>query len=193
MSATCTRPAAAWRRATPTRSLWYRRAADQGLAIAQYNLGILYDNGHGVARDYREAAKWYRLAAAQGDADAQYSLGILYDDGHGVPRDDTEAAKWFHLAADQGYAMAQNNLGSLYARGDGVPKDYVQAYMWFALSAERDNALAVDNLKAAADELTPERDRPRQGSGGAMEAEGRPIKRAICGSLASRKSMTPNP
>ena len=45
---------------------WYRLAAEQGYADAQYNLGLMYSNGEGVPQDYKEAVKWYRLAAEQG-------------------------------------------------------------------------------------------------------------------------------
>ena len=46
---------------------WYRKAADQNLAEAQYNLGYCYANGQGVAKDYVEAYKWVNLAAASKD------------------------------------------------------------------------------------------------------------------------------
>ena len=46
-----------------------RPLSEQGNARAQSNLGVMYNNGHGVTQDYKEAVKWYRLAAAQGDAD----------------------------------------------------------------------------------------------------------------------------
>ena len=55
-----------------------RQAADQGDAEAQYNLGLMYDNGEGVLQDDAEAVKWYRLAAEQGRADAQLLLGNMY-------------------------------------------------------------------------------------------------------------------
>ena len=45
---------------------WYRRAAEQGLAQAQHNLGALYDAGRGVPQDYVRAYAWLNLAAAQG-------------------------------------------------------------------------------------------------------------------------------
>ena len=60
---------------------WYRLAADQGFALAQYNLGIMYNKGEGVAQDYAEAVKWYRRAADKGFAFAQYNLGVMYDRG----------------------------------------------------------------------------------------------------------------
>ena len=52
-----------------------RPLANQGDASAQYNLGVLYQQGQGVPQDYAEAVKWYRKAADQGDASAQYNLG----------------------------------------------------------------------------------------------------------------------
>ena len=45
-------------------------AADQGDANAQFNLGVMYDQGQGVPQDYQQAVKWYRLAADQGHASA---------------------------------------------------------------------------------------------------------------------------
>ena len=64
---------------------WYRKAAEQGDALAQLSLGSLYEQGQGVPQNYAEAAKWYRKAAEQGDALAQLSLGSLYEQGQGVP------------------------------------------------------------------------------------------------------------
>ena len=52
-----------------------RIAAEQGDADAQFNLGVLYKNGRGVAVDAVKAALWFRLAADQGHASAQFSLG----------------------------------------------------------------------------------------------------------------------
>jgi TPR repeat protein len=80
-------------------ALWYRKAAEQGDADAQFDLGDLYDTGRGVLRDYTQAALWYRKAAEQGDADAQDALGDLYNTGRGVPRDYAEAYFWYDLAA----------------------------------------------------------------------------------------------
>ncbi len=87
--------------------------ADQGVALAQNNLGGMYREGQGVPQDYAEAVKWYRLAAEQGHASAQYNLGSMYDNGYGVPQDYAEAVKWYRLAAEQGHASAQNNLGGM--------------------------------------------------------------------------------
>jgi S1-C subfamily serine protease len=45
---------------------WYLRAAAQGNAAAQNNLGVAYLNGEGVPMDYIQAYEWLNLAAAQG-------------------------------------------------------------------------------------------------------------------------------
>jgi hypothetical protein len=50
---------------------WYRLAAEQGYAGAQFLLGVMYDIGRGMPQDYVEAYKWYYIAAAAGDVDAR--------------------------------------------------------------------------------------------------------------------------
>ena len=44
----------------------WRPFAEQGVTMAQYNLGVMYDKGQGVPQDDAEAAKWYQKAAEQG-------------------------------------------------------------------------------------------------------------------------------
>ena len=84
--------------------------ADQGNAIAQYNLGAMYAKGQGVPKDYKEAVKWFRLAAEQRNAIAQYNLGLMYVNGQSAPKDYKEAVNWYRLAAEQGNVKAQYNL-----------------------------------------------------------------------------------
>jgi len=69
---------------------WYRKAAEQGVADAQNDLGFMYENGQGVPQDYAEAVGWFRKAAEQGYANAQYNLGNMYRNGHGVERTSSE-------------------------------------------------------------------------------------------------------
>ena len=92
---------------------WYRRAADQGVARAQYNLGRTYDEGQGVPQDYVEAVKWYRRAADQGDADAQLYLSGMYAKGRGVPQDFTSAYMWLSLSVTAGHQDATEGLDAI--------------------------------------------------------------------------------
>ena len=97
--------------------------AELGDVEAQYNLGVLYDEGAGVDQDLAVAADWYRKAAEQGFMDAQTNLGMMYYYGQGVARDYHEAAKWFRLAADQGDDEASEYLGKI--PGDSHPQKTV--------------------------------------------------------------------
>ena len=51
---------------------WYRQAADQGDADAQFLMGVAYINGQGAKQSDEEAVRWLRQAADQGDAVAQF-------------------------------------------------------------------------------------------------------------------------
>ncbi|NNG13011.1 MAG: sel1 repeat family protein [Halobacteria archaeon] len=76
--------------------------AELGDAEAQFNIGVLFDEGAGVDQDLVASADWYRRAGEQGFMDAQTNLGIMYYHGQGVDRNHQEASKWFRMAADQG-------------------------------------------------------------------------------------------
>ncbi len=77
----------------------YRLAAEQGVAGAQFRLGVVYAEGRGVAQDDKESVRWFRLAAEQGDAEAQGGLGLAYSAGRGVPQDFVASHMWITLAA----------------------------------------------------------------------------------------------
>ena len=132
----------------------FRSAALQGSSKAQYNLGIMYSNGHGVAQDYKEAVRWYRLAAQQGIPQAQVNVGAMYYNGQGVAQDYREAVRWYRLAAQQGNALAQYNLGRMYWNGQGVLQDYLKAHMWLNIAAIAGDKDSVENRDIASRNMT---------------------------------------
>ena len=79
----------------------WRPLAKQGVADAQYNLGVMYGEGLGVPQDYAKAVGWWRKAAEQGHATAQYNLGVAYHNGEGVPQNYAQAHMWHNLAASR--------------------------------------------------------------------------------------------
>jgi len=87
--------------------------ADQGHAAAQFNLGIMYDNGEGVPENDAEAVKWYRKAADQGHSGAQSNLGYMYGNGEGVPENNIRAYVWWSMAKTQANTKAAGNLDIL--------------------------------------------------------------------------------
>ena len=92
---------------------WYRKAAAQDYARAQYHIGVCHQFGNGVTKSITEAVKWYRKAAEQGYAGAQCNLGLCYEYGQGVTKSITEAVKWYRKAAAQGDSDAKENLKRL--------------------------------------------------------------------------------
>ncbi|KAF9080273.1 hypothetical protein BGX23_002375, partial [Mortierella sp. AD031] len=66
---------------------WFLKAAKQGHVIAQNRIGLLYEMGHGVTKDYSKAAEWFIKAATQGHATVQSNVGIMHERGRGVPQD----------------------------------------------------------------------------------------------------------
>ncbi|HEY4345808.1 MAG TPA: tetratricopeptide repeat protein [Parvibaculum sp.] len=75
--------------------------AAQGDAAAQYNLGMLYGSGLGVAKDQAAAASWYEKAARQGKGLAQLAIGVMYRNGQGVEADYPRAYMWLTMSASE--------------------------------------------------------------------------------------------
>ena len=124
----------------------FRKAAEQGYAAAQCNLGVCYEYSKGLTKDLNEAVKWYRKAVEQGYAHAQYRLALCYDNGRGVQKDYSKAVKFYRKAAEQGNVYAQYNLGVSYEYSTGVAKDLNEAVKWYRKAAEQGYAHAQYKL-----------------------------------------------
>jgi TPR repeat protein len=129
--------------------------ANQGDAIAQTSLGLMYQEGEGTPKDEKKAFYWYSKAANQGLAIAQASLGLMYEDGEGTPKDEKQAFYWYSRAANQGLASAQARLGLMYEDGEGTPKDERQAYIWFSLADKNGISIGKAQKDLLAKKLTP--------------------------------------
>ena len=123
------------------------KAADQGGAIAQYQLGLMTNRGEGgLKKDDEAAAQLYRRSADQGFAMAQLNLGLCYHKSVGVPQDRAMAVRLYRKAADQGIAEAQFMLGGCYAYGDGVLPDLIAAVHWLRRAVKQHNEDAREAL-----------------------------------------------
>lgn len=114
---------------------WYWKAANQGDAESQLQLGICYALGKGVPESSETAVEWFEKAAKQGNVEAQYRLGLQYTSGEGIPKDLKKAFQLFKAAADQGCAAAQERLADFYEN----PK---QAFEWYYKAANQGRAEA---------------------------------------------------
>jgi len=154
---------------------WFSKAAAQGYAPAEFQLGQVYEAGFGVTASETQALGWYRRAADHRSAAGQRAVGDFYLKGKGVPADPREALRWFTLAANGDDLRAQYQLGQLYFSGEGVPRDYIEAYVWFTIAAGQ--TPLMDNRKQLIElsNITLARMSPAQ----AAEAKGRVARWSI--------------
>lgn len=133
----------------------WKPLAEQGNAIAQYNIGIMYLDGTGVTEDYQIAFKWLKLSADQGYTSSQERLGAMYHNGLGVTLDYQSAVKWYKLAAEQENTKAQFMLGLMYLIGRGVNQDGDRFAMWNLIAASGGNKDAKVQIEQLNKTLTP--------------------------------------
>lgn len=109
---------------------------------AEFYLGLMYNRGESVKRDYEKAVELYTLASNKGHAEAQNNLGFLYANGYGVKADYTKAFELYTLSAKQGYSKAQINLGLLYS----IKRDYKKTIELYTLASNQGDPDAQNML-----------------------------------------------
>ena len=153
-----------------------KRAAERGNARAQFDLGLMYANGNGVAKNEAEALKWFskaaqnnfykpvsvkrvvkrkkisqqfifaKNAAAKGNVRAQFDLAMMYSKGNGVRKNEKLAFNYFHKAARNNSIEAKFQMGLNFAQGRGVKKQKQLAKYWFKLAAKAGHSRAMAHL-----------------------------------------------
>ena len=104
---------------------WYREAAKQGSAEAEFAIGEMYRNGEGVSADSRLALQWYRKAADRGLAQAQLEVGEMYLNGEGTLRKPVDGLAWLLVAAGRGLEEAVRSERK--AKGSLTPTEVQRA------------------------------------------------------------------
>ena len=79
-------------------AVWLARAANSGLTVAQFDLGVMYCTGEGVELDVARGAEMYRLAAEGGHVDGMHNWGVMLLKGMGVEADEQAGAEWIEKA-----------------------------------------------------------------------------------------------
>lgn len=125
---------------------WFEESAHNGIANAQYNLGVLYHQGLGVKASLKKAIDFYRVASANGHPEAQYNLGIATIEGVGADYDPVTAARYFEKAAEGGIPEAAYNLGLIHENGLLGESQPDEAIFWYSLAAGKGNVPAKEAL-----------------------------------------------
>jgi pilus assembly protein FimV len=118
----------------------------QGSPDGLFYLGVMYDQGKGLAQDKTKAFQLYSEAAQKDHISAQYNLGIQYATGEGVTQDFSKAEYWWTKAAERGLMQAQFNLGNLYYYGMTGKKNPATARKWLTLAAKQGSPPAKEIL-----------------------------------------------
>jgi TPR repeat protein len=131
-------------RQLPEAIVTYRKAADKGSTSAMVELGVLFANGSGVAKDEAQARKLLERAAEAGNPRAVANLAALSKNG-GAPADPVKARALLSRAAETN-AEAQYQLGLLMADGAGGPQDEVAARALFEKAAAQNHPGALERM-----------------------------------------------
>jgi len=138
----------------------YGRAANAGIAEAEYRIGRCYLEGSGVPVSLAETVRWLTRAAAQDHVEAQWLLAALYINGSGISRNQQQAIagefsvtslfsgemalepdfaaaeKWARRAAEHGSADGQAVLAYLLTCGPKSMRNLEDAHRWYQRAAE---------------------------------------------------------
>ncbi|MHB9148266.1 MAG: tetratricopeptide repeat protein [Candidatus Amoebophilus sp.] len=138
------------------------RDAVSGNALAQTNLGYMYEKHIGIAGDCDKAIKWYRAAAKQGYAMAQKLLGDMHfkgfvdycgdknqgcEDKKKDKYNEEKAVEWYKSSIKQGYVPALTSLGYLYQKARMIYyRLYKEAIKCYKKAAEQGDTQAKFHL-----------------------------------------------
>ena len=135
-------------------------AAEENNIQAQLVLGIMHEQGIGVALNDTRSAYWWQRALDNGYVDIAKALGSMYMSGRGVPLDYKKGMELYLLAAEHGNPHAIKFIALGYKRGLGLPQDDEKAAAWGAKAASLAGADAdvvfLDSMQSKETELQGE-------------------------------------
>ena len=115
-------------------------AAELDDSRAQFNLGLMFEQGTGTVKSDQMALAWYIKSGELGNMFAQYNVAVFYENGRGTEVDFSQAHLWYRKAVLQGDGLAAGNLGMLYIRADGVVENKVAGLALLILSTTLDRS-----------------------------------------------------
>jgi TPR repeat protein len=118
--------------------------AEKGDAQAQYNLGMMLNNGIGTAQNPSLALQWFEKSAQAGDPLAAYKAGCYYSGQFKdtVAVDSEKSLQYKLVAAEAGYSLAQHDVANVYAQRN----QFSNAIKWWEAAAKQGYPLSLYNL-----------------------------------------------
>lgn len=112
--------------------------AKAGDLKAELEVGIAYNEGVGVDKDFKAAAEWFQKAADRDSAKAHQLLGLAYESGRGVEKNSKVACEHFQKSSDLGDEIGSVDLGQCYYfETVGWPKDHKKAVELWSGAAQK--------------------------------------------------------
>ncbi len=146
-------------------------AAEAGNALAQFQLGVMYDAGQGVHQNSLAALAWYR-AAAESDPRAQVAMADRLMEGRGIAHDPPAAISWYRKAAAQADLTALLRLAIAYRDGQGVPQDIVLAHVFASIRVRQWGKLDLAERDKISKELAAQMTAEQRTESEALQLQG---------------------
>lgn len=125
----------------------YQKDAENGDPVAQYNMGVVYQQGlSGEKVDLDKAVYWFEKAAKRGEEDAKYNLGVIYISDNSKYRNVKKAMEIFLEGMGKNDAESINQLGIIYKDGIDTSVDNTKALSLFKQAANLGSNSAQFNL-----------------------------------------------
>lgn len=135
----------------------FEKLAKSGVRKAPFYLGLYYENGYVVERNYAEALRYYQAGASMNDPYCYNQLGRMYCLGLGIPKKEPKMGFYYYeQAAKLGDVTGLSNMAYAYETGQGVDVDIVKAVEYYSKAAEAGEVNAIEALERLKNDLMPE-------------------------------------
>lgn len=135
----------------------FEKLAKSGIREAPFYLGLYYENGYVVEKNYSQAIRHYQAGASMNDPYCYNQLGRMYCLGLGIPKKEPKMGFYYYeQAAKLGDITGLSNMAYAYETGQGVEVDIIKAVEYYSKAAEAGEVNAIEALERLKNELMPE-------------------------------------
>ena len=115
----------------------YKELADDNNPKALHELGLIYFNGDGIAKNINQAMEYFQKASDLGNLESTYTLGKIYLSDKTKYHDPKKAYNSFVEAANKNHSKSQLMIGRFLLIGEIISIDYEKALHYFKLASKQ--------------------------------------------------------